>query len=716
MNKFFICFFSICLTLTAFGQNNVGIGTPTPDQSAILDLSSQTKGFLVPRTKVGLISAPYARGLVIFDTDTGCYVMYNGTAWQNLCSPNLPPQSPGFNDNIYYNTNGTITIVDSNGNHILTTPQAAWLTTGNIGTTAGTNFLGTTDPQDVVVKSNNKEVLRATQSLAVGINTPVPDVNAVLQIQSPAGTNKGVLFPAMTSAQRDAIAGPTVGLTIYDTDLNVHQFWNGTCWVNMGQTVCSFTYAVSQSHNTDCLFKSNFNSVSDTITVSLISGTPSPVILSAAGVPAGVLVNFSNNYLTPTQTSVMTLTALPSAPNGTYTITILAASGSTIQTLIYTLTVYDFAVTLVPNASTITLAQAQAGGTVAQATLTIGNPSNCNANAGNAQLAATVQNNTNNALTVSFGNPNLPVPGSTTMTVTSNCALPGTYQIYVTSTVGVSISTTIYTLTIDGPTPIHISADAYNVNLFALAGQPTCPVIDTFIVDGGVKVGSNTVNAGISQPSITTGNFTAGSQIVIINNGTIEGRGGDGGDKTGYGTYLGGCSGVGDGHPGGNAINIATNGVNIINHGVIGGGGGGGGAGEDLSITFCTTAIRPGTGGGGGAGYDGGAGGSGSGGSYPTNPGSPGGLVTGGAGGPPQNQGPCTQIFVTFGPYNSGIGGNGGNLGLPGNSGGTANGTIGGAGACGAGNGGAPGCGVKTNSFTYVYSGTAPVGTSPTCP
>lgn len=35
----------ICL----FAQNNVGIGIATPDASAVLELSSTQKGFLVPR-------------------------------------------------------------------------------------------------------------------------------------------------------------------------------------------------------------------------------------------------------------------------------------------------------------------------------------------------------------------------------------------------------------------------------------------------------------------------------------------------------------------------------------------------------------------------------------------------------------------------------------------------------------------------------------------
>ena len=63
-------------------------------------------------------------------------------------------------------------------------PAAAntnWSQTGNAGLTAGTNFIGTTDAVDVVTKSNNTEVMRATSSGKVGIGVTSPaevlDVN-----------------------------------------------------------------------------------------------------------------------------------------------------------------------------------------------------------------------------------------------------------------------------------------------------------------------------------------------------------------------------------------------------------------------------------------------------------------------------------------------------------------------------------------------------------
>ncbi len=59
----------------ATAQNNVGIGTLTPDASSILELKASDKGLLAPRTTKGLIASP-VNGLIIYDTDTQCLIVY----------------------------------------------------------------------------------------------------------------------------------------------------------------------------------------------------------------------------------------------------------------------------------------------------------------------------------------------------------------------------------------------------------------------------------------------------------------------------------------------------------------------------------------------------------------------------------------------------------------------------------------------------------------
>jgi hypothetical protein len=73
-------------------------------------------------------------------------------------------------------------------------------------------------------------------SQSVGINTTTPDNSAQLDIVS---TNRGLLIPRLTLAQRNAIANPATGLLIYQTDNQPDFYFNaGTSfnpsWVRQG--------------------------------------------------------------------------------------------------------------------------------------------------------------------------------------------------------------------------------------------------------------------------------------------------------------------------------------------------------------------------------------------------------------------------------------------------------------------------------------------------
>lgn len=71
-------------------QNNIGIGTSTPDSSAMLEILSNDKGLLVPRmsaTERLAIPSP-ANALLVYDTDSMCFYYYKqpDTTWINLCT------------------------------------------------------------------------------------------------------------------------------------------------------------------------------------------------------------------------------------------------------------------------------------------------------------------------------------------------------------------------------------------------------------------------------------------------------------------------------------------------------------------------------------------------------------------------------------------------------------------------------------------------------
>lgn len=76
-----------------------------------------------------------------------------------------------------------------------------------------------------------------SQAQNVGIGTDTPDPNALLDIFS---NSKGVLLPRMTTAQRTAISGPTIGLTVFDTD--TYSYWMYRGDVNGGWAEMQHNY------------------------------------------------------------------------------------------------------------------------------------------------------------------------------------------------------------------------------------------------------------------------------------------------------------------------------------------------------------------------------------------------------------------------------------------------------------------------------------------
>jgi hypothetical protein len=88
-NKFTFLFVAALLIGNAATLNaqNVGIGTTTPNASAALDVTSTTKGMLVPRmtqAQRNVIATP-AAGLLVYQTDnTPGFYYYDGTTWKNV--------------------------------------------------------------------------------------------------------------------------------------------------------------------------------------------------------------------------------------------------------------------------------------------------------------------------------------------------------------------------------------------------------------------------------------------------------------------------------------------------------------------------------------------------------------------------------------------------------------------------------------------------------
>jgi len=84
-----LAFVALCFsfTISAIAQDNVGVGTVTPHENSILDVSSTDKGLLVPRLntlqRLAVVPVTGANGLLVYDTDIDqfCYWDENDAIW-----------------------------------------------------------------------------------------------------------------------------------------------------------------------------------------------------------------------------------------------------------------------------------------------------------------------------------------------------------------------------------------------------------------------------------------------------------------------------------------------------------------------------------------------------------------------------------------------------------------------------------------------------------
>jgi trimeric autotransporter adhesin len=122
----FVLFLALCIPQIIYSQS-VGIGTTTPNAFSMLDISSSNKGLLIPRIALSSTTsnAPvgtFVAGMMVYNTATtgdvtpGFYLC-NGTKWEKA--------------------------------------GIGWSLTGNAGTNPESNFIGTSDNQDVVFRRNN---------------------------------------------------------------------------------------------------------------------------------------------------------------------------------------------------------------------------------------------------------------------------------------------------------------------------------------------------------------------------------------------------------------------------------------------------------------------------------------------------------------------------------------------------------------------------------
>ena len=186
----------------AMGANKItGLGDPTANQDAA------TKNYVDGRLLGNSLAAP-AGG------EVGQSIRWNagGTAWEYYT-----PSSGGLSDVVNDTTPQLGGTLDINGQNMTT---ATGFNIDITGSSAGNDF--TVDTDKLVVEGDTGNI---------GVGTVTPDASALLDISS---TTKGFLPPRMTTTQRDAVASPAEGLTVFNTTTDKLNVFAGGAWTESG--------------------------------------------------------------------------------------------------------------------------------------------------------------------------------------------------------------------------------------------------------------------------------------------------------------------------------------------------------------------------------------------------------------------------------------------------------------------------------------------------
>lgn len=170
----------------------------------------------------------------------------------------------------------------------------------------------------------------------VGIGTINPDSTALLDLVS---TKLGFLAPRMNTVQRDAIANPAHGLTIFNVQDSTIQYWNGVCWLNVYQVDCNDCFFNAQlSASGDTIDRVVSDSVSVSLTLNQTTGSPQNIAVNLISqLPQGVTYTISPNPQLSSGTVTITFHATPFAQSGTYPVVIQSLCGPNIVNQVFSL-------------------------------------------------------------------------------------------------------------------------------------------------------------------------------------------------------------------------------------------------------------------------------------------------------------------------------------------------------------------------------------------
>jgi hypothetical protein len=151
---------------------NVGIGTETPNASAMLDVNGTGSytGDIISRDGSLAILNTNTAGSLIFqepDTEGQDEISFTAPAISGNINYTLPSD---------YGSDAQVLTTNASGELYWSDGPKAWMLEGNSDTDPSINYIGTTNDVDLVFKTNDDERMRILKGGMVGIGTSVPGV------------------------------------------------------------------------------------------------------------------------------------------------------------------------------------------------------------------------------------------------------------------------------------------------------------------------------------------------------------------------------------------------------------------------------------------------------------------------------------------------------------------------------------------------------------
>lgn len=304
-----IAFFSS--NISAQTDVKIGLNPGNKTASAVLELESTTKGFLLPRmtaAQMGAISAP-ANGLAIYNTDQSCVYIYRNTSWVSLCdSANNGLTKAGglitlggaltgattitatatntlaiggLQGGLGTVTDSVVTVDPATGvlrrrsvSDIVNSGGTAWLLGGNTVTSAQT--VGTNNAFDFGIETNGTTRLTVTSAGAI-TQSGTGQVTLTGNVDATSGLD-------VTGAALTANAGSTLTGT---TDINT----TGAAATNIGNSASTTSVVGTTNINTSGASTTTIGNAGAAVNVAGTTGITGATSINTAGTATTTIGN-----------------------------------------------------------------------------------------------------------------------------------------------------------------------------------------------------------------------------------------------------------------------------------------------------------------------------------------------------------------------------------------------------------------------------------------